>query len=284
MLNKKYFPYLIIVPFLVLFTIFRVLPFLVTLYRSFINLVGTQNRFVWFDNFAFVLSDNLFYKAIINSLIIFLVLIAVKLPLLLWISSLLRSKKNRRVFLYFIYLPVLIGSFAYAIIYKYLFTYNGIINDIIDFVFGFEIDFLGDPFFAKVTIVFALLWGSLGLNVLLVLNSISKIPIEYIEYSELEGASQFQLVRYVYIPYIKNLLVTIIFLSLIESISSIEIPLMLTNGGPTQSTYTIGYYMYQQAFQFNSFSIAASAGIVLTMIGLLIILLLQRRLFNEKNI
>jgi ABC-type sugar transport system permease subunit len=157
------------------------------------------------------------------------------------------------------------------------------INDIFKSLFNFQIDFLGEPFFAKGTIVFALLWGSLGINIVLVINGLSKLPIEYIEYGKIEGVNRFQAIRYIYMPYIKTLLITILFLSLIESISTIEIPLMLTLGGPTQSTYTLGYYMYQQAFSYNSFSNAASAGVILILIGLMVIPLFQRRLNHEKT-
>ena len=283
MLTKKYYPYLIISPFFILFVIFRVLPFFVTLYRSFIDMDGTRTVFVWINNYLSVLSDRLFYKSLFNSISIYLMLITIKIPLLLFVSSLLYNSNRRRLFLWFIYLPVLIGSFAYAIIYRYLFTYNGMINDIFKSLFDFQIDFLGEPFFAKGTIVFALLWGSLGINIVLVINGLSKLPIEYIEYGKIEGVNRFQAIRYIYMPYIKTLLITILFLSLIESISTIEIPLMLTLGGPTQSTFTLGYYMYQQAFSYNSFSNAASAGIILILIGLMVILLFQRRLNHEKT-
>lgn len=283
MLTKKYYPYLIISPFFILFVIFRVLPFFVTLYRSFIDMDGTRTVFVWINNYLSVLSDRLFYKSLFNSISIYLMLITIKIPLLLFVSSLLYNSNRRRLFLWFIYLPVLIGSFAYAIIYRYLFTYNGMINDIFKSLFNFQIDFLGEPFFAKGTIVFALLWGSLGINIVLVINGLSKLPIEYIEYGKIEGVNRFQAIRYIYMPYIKTLLITILFLSLIESISTIEIPLMLTLGGPTQSTYTLGYYMYQQAFSYNSFSNAASAGVILILIGLMVIPLFQRRLNHEKT-
>jgi ABC-type sugar transport system permease subunit len=244
--------------------------------NSYINFVG-------FTKYWDVLSDPLFLKSILNTIIIFSVLVVMKFPLLLIVSSLVRESKNKNFFLWIIYLPALIGVFAYAIMYRYLFTYNGMLNDLIMKVFDMKIDFLGNPFFARVVVVVALVWSSLGINVLLLVNGLNRIPLEFMEYAEIEGANTFQKLRYIYIPYSKRLVMTIFLISLIETIGSVVIPLNLTQGGPYQSTYTIGFYMYQQAFQFGDFPKASAAGVLIFAIGLVIVIVLEKRFSYEKD-
>lgn len=280
---KRYFPYLIITPFIVFFTIYRVLPFLATLYRSIFVVANSTIDFVGLAKYWDVLSDPLFMKSIINTVIIFSILVLIKFPLLFVVSSLVRESKYKNLFLWIIYLPVLIGVFAYAIMYRYLFTYNGMLNDLFMKLFNLKIDFLGDPLFARVVVVIALVWSSLGINVLLFVNGLNKIPLEFMEYAEIEGANTIQKLKFIYIPYTRRLVMTIFFITLIETIGTVVIPLNLTMGGPYQSTYTIGFYMYQQAFQFGNFPKASAAGVIIFIIGLVVVLVLGKRSSYEKD-
>lgn len=257
---RKYIPFWFLLPFFVFFVVFRGLPLIYTLIYS---LIDTQTSIFSLQNFLDVLTDSLFYKSIVNTVIIFLVYIIIKIPLVLvYAIEIYKSKHLRKVILPILYIPTLVGMFAYAIMFRYLFTSSGLVNQVLN-VFGLQVDWFGTPFMAQLMLVIALVWSSLGIYILLVHNSIKNIPHELHEVFLINGGTYLQKMKYLFIPYLMPVIKTIVFFGFLECISLIDVPLNLTQGGPFQSTVTIGYYIYLNGIHFGKFEIASAVGIIL---------------------
>lgn len=249
-----------------------------TLIRSVMVMDRGQLVYHGFSNYTFMLKDKLLYQALTNTAIIFLLYVIFKIPFLVVVSVIIREmKKNKRIYLKALYLPALVGGFAYAIMYRYLFTHQGIVNHVLNFVVGIRIDWLGEAFFARQVIVFAMLWGSFGIHILMLVNALNNISKDQLEYGSLEGATFFARIRYIYVPHAKPLLKILVFISLIETIGMIDVPLNLTNGGPYQSTITLGLYVYKQAFQYSDFSYASTIGVLILFLSIVFFFLFGRK-------
>lgn len=241
------------------------------------------NNFEWFEK---VFTDIDFYNAILNTFLIFVIYTLIKIPLVILTALLLSTMgKGQKIYLKFMYLPMLVGMFAYGIIFRYMFTYDGIINSVLYSVLKIKIDWLGNSLAAQNVLVFAMLWGSFGISVLMVTNVINRIPRNILDYARIEGSSWFRTLWKIILPAIKPIVFTIMMLSLIETIGLIDVPMNLTQGGPEMSTVTLGYYIYKQALDYSNFSYASTISIVLFAITLLPFVFYS--IFNfrkEKNV
>ncbi len=265
--KNKYFPLLLITPFIIFFVLFRLLPILFTAITSVVDFNNADMNLVFFDNIKSMINDNIFWKSIINTLLIFIFYIIIKFLFIFFIANLLEDVRRKRLVLLFLYLPTLVGLFAYAIIFKYVFTYQGVINNFIEMIFGFRIDWFGSSLGSRIMISIATLWGSAGFYVLIYINALKNIPKSYEEVLILNGGNTIDRLRFVQIPLTLPVLKTIVFLSVVEMIALIEIPMNLTLGNPNQSTITLSYYVYIQAIQYGNFSYAAMLGLVIMIIG-----------------
>jgi len=265
--KNKYFPLLLITPFIIFFVLFRLLPILFTAITSVVDFNNADMNLVFFDNIKSMINDNVFWKSIINTLLIFIFYIIIKFLFIFFIANLLEDVRRKRLVLLFLYLPTLVGLFAYAIIFKYVFTYQGVINNFIEMTFGFRIDWFGSSLGSRIMISIATLWGSAGFYVLIYINALKNIPKSYEEVLILNGGNTIDRLRFVQIPLTLPVLKTIVFLSVVEMIALIEIPMNLTLGNPNQSTITLSYYVYIQAIQYGNFSYAAMLGLVIMIIG-----------------
>jgi lactose/L-arabinose transport system permease protein len=278
MRHKKFFPYVLIAPFVIFFAVFRLYPIVLTFLRSVTESNSGVLVYRGFSNYANLIQDRLLLQVLVNTAVVFMLYVAIKMPLLMVISIVIREmKKNKALYIRTLYLPTLVGGFAYGIIYRYLFTYNGIVNHVLNFTLGIRVDWLGEAFFARYVIVFALLWGSLGIHVLMLVNALNNVSSEQLEYGALEGATFIDRMRYIFIPHAKPLLKVIVFISLIETIGMIDVPLNLTNGGPYQSTMTLGLYVYKQAFQYGDFAYAGTIGVLILFLSIAFLVLFGRK-------
>lgn len=270
MQTRKVTPYLLLVPFVIFFVMFRMVPIIETFITSAFKMSNGQQNFVGFSNIYMMVTDRMFWISIWNTFVMFLMYVLIKMPLIVALSLMINRLKSKKVILYIIYIPTLIGMFAYAIIFRYLFTYNGSINTIIEFIIGSKIDWFGSSMFARLMLVIAVIWAGLGFYVLIYINALKNIPKSYYEIIDLNGGTNIQKLRYLVLPLTKPIISTILFLSALELITMVEIPLNLTQGGPNQSTLTLSYYVYLQAIQYSNFSYAATIGLSIILVGIVI--------------
>jgi len=287
-LNKQA-PYVFIAPTLLLLTLFSIVPILVALAISFtdMDLGGLANfrsiSFIGFDNYAEVLKDPVFLKAIFNTL--FYVVIGVPLVILFSLTvALLINLGTSRIFKAFrvvYYLPSVTNIVAVAVVWSYL--YNpaiGLFNYILNSVGLPDVPWLTEPTVAKLSLILLALWKAVGLNMIIFIAALQGIPKSYYEAAQLDGANQWQQVTRITIPMLRFAIFFVSITTMIGWLQFFEEPFVMTQGGPLDGTLSVALFIYQNGFKFNNFGYAAAGSFVL-FVCIIAITLIQLRL--QKN-
>lgn len=281
---------LFLAPALGLIAVFFALPVLAGLLLSFtdfdIYAIGdpTTARVVGFANYAAVLSNPLFWKALGNTFYFVLVggplSVAVSLAAALLVHA--RATRLRGLFRTIYFVPVVTTLVAVAIVFRYLeHPKYGLINYATG-LFGIPpVDWLGDPRFAMPAIVLLAVWKNFGYNMLILVAGLANIPDEQYEAARLDGAGWWGQFRHVTLP---GLAPTFLFVAVITMLGNFQIfaePYVMTQGGPLRSTTTVVLLMYEEGFRWWRMGLSAAIAFVLFVI-MLAGTWLQLRLSRER--
>ena len=163
-----------------------------------------------------------------------------------------------------VFAPVVLPLTVTAIAWGYLVNPgSGAINRLLERAGVPTLGWLQDPGLALPTLVLITVWKGVGLPAVLYLAGLKQIPGELLEAAEVDGATPSQTTRRVTIPLLGPTTVLVVFLSLVSTVQSYVLVLLMTQGGPLGRTHLIGYFIYQQAFQFFHMGYAAAASCVL---------------------
>ena len=267
-LPPRWAPYVFISPFLLLFSVFGVFPLLFSLHLAFQSWEPTSGldamEFVGWDNFAFALQDEWFWKSLKNTLWLAVVSGApqhlVAIPLAVFIHHSFKRLRDGVVGAYF--LPYITSTVAIAIMFSSLFSKDfGLINAALAGAFGIEhVDWLGRAENIKPAIAFVVFWRYLGFNVVLYLAALQTIPRDLYEAATMDGAGRWQQFWHITLPNLKPMIFFGVTLSIIGGLQLFEEPFILTGGrgGAEQAGMTSAVYLYRMAFDFNDFGGASA--------------------------
>jgi multiple sugar transport system permease protein len=263
-LARKLAPYAFIAPFFVLFGVFGLFPLLFSVWLSLHQWDAASGlaamHWVGLENYRFAVTDPWFAKSLLNTLWFAVAsgvpqhLIA--LPLAFLIHMTLKRSRNFVVGAYFV--PYVTSSVAIALIFTTLFSKDfGVINAMLP---GPPIDWLGDAFWARITIAFVVFWRYLGWNVVLYLSALQVISGDLYEAATLDGASRWQQFRYIALPLLKPMMFFAITLTLIGNLQLFEEPFILIppDAGVATSVMTTATFMYRMAFSDGDFGTASA--------------------------
>ena len=278
-------PYLFLLPVIVLFLGFKVYPYLYAAWLSLTKIIKGQTVFVGLGNYARLLGDPIFYKALGNTVLILVVQVPLMLALALVLAVAFNSTllKARAIWRTAYFVPIVMGLVAYGILFSTLLNSNyGLVNFALESIALPRIPWLADPLWSKVSIVIALTWHYTGNSAVIYLAQLQSIPGELYEAAEIDGASPFQRFWHITLPGLRPAITLTVVLSTIGTLQLFDEPYVLTNGGPNNATLTIGMYLYQNGFKYFDFGYASAIGYVLTgIIGVLA--LIQFWLLREKR-
>ena len=231
-----------------------------------------ETAFTGLTNFTRLIADPDFWLAVKNSCVFVLMV-----PILQVLSIALALLVNRKlrgtaVFRVLIYLPVVTSMVAVAIIWKFIFDPNGLVNGLL-MEWGWieaPIRFLSSRALALPTMMAITIWQGLGYYMMIYLSALQHFPEELIEASVLDGASGWQTFWKVRIPLLQPQIWFCSMVSTIAALGIFDVVFTITNGtgGPDKSTYVINFYSYFQAFNKFDFGYSAAIGIVLALITL----------------
>jgi multiple sugar transport system permease protein len=284
-------PYLFIAPALILLFLFSLLPIVIALVISFtdMDLAGLADysniRFVGFDNYADILRDASFVKAIGNTL--FYVVFGVPFVILFSLSvALLINFGKSRVFDIFraaFYMPSVTNVVAVAVVWSYLYNPSlGLFNTILNAVGLPGVRWLQDPVIAKISLIILALWRAIGLNMLIFLAAIKGIPKTYYEAAQLDGAGTWKQIRFITVPLLKFAIFFVTVTTLIGWLQFFEEPFVMTDGGPLEGTMSVALFVYKNGFQFSEFGYAAAGSFIL-FFAIIVLTLLQFKLQRHED-
>lgn len=290
--KKQLTAYLFITPQILGYLIFVLGPLIAVVIYSFQdrNLLTNSKTFVGFANYSKMFSsDPIFWKTIGNTLIFSFGQVPINIALSLLIAILL-SKPFRGVGLYrtMIFAPVVTSAVAWAIVWKFLLQGGdqGTVNSLLGF-FGIEgPNWLYEEGWAMFSVIINRVIKNLGMNVIIFLAAVMNLPQHYYEAAKIDGAGQLRIFRQITIPLLMPTLMMVTILTVIGSLKVFDTILLLTGGGPSNSTMVLVYYIYYQAFQFFEYGYASAVAIILFLIVLIMTIIqwsTRRRISHYEN-
>ncbi|OIK14649.1 lactose ABC transporter permease [Bacillus sp. MUM 13] len=248
---------------------------------------GMNLRFVGLENYARLFKDPTFLTTVKNTVIFLIIQVPVMILLALFLSVLLNNKtlKFKGLFRTAIFLPCVTSLVAYSVIFKYLFGQDGIINLMLMKIalISEPIQWLTDPFWAKITIIIAITWRWTGYNMIFYLSALQNVDESIYEAAKMDGASSIQQFFKITIPMLKPI---ILFTSITSTIGTLQLfdeVMNITKGGPGNATMSISQYIYNLSFKYTpDFGYAATVSYAIV-IMIVIFSIIQFRVAGDKN-
>lgn len=280
--------YLFLLPSLIFFLGFVIFPIVLCVWTSFFDsTMNSADVFVGLANYKELFQDKVFLGALKNTLIIVVVSVPITCVFSLWVSSVIVDLKGWATSLFRIifYLPVVTGSVAVTVVWKWMFNnYYGIFNYLGTTTGLIEknINWLGDERYALACIIIILLTTSVGQPIVLYVSALGNVDASLVEAANVDGATRFQAFWKVKWPQIMPTTLYILVITTINSFQCFALIQLLTSGGPNHSTDTIMYYIYYSAFKLYRYGYGDAMGVVLA-IMIAILSAIQFKLGNSND-
>jgi multiple sugar transport system permease protein len=275
-INRNYYGYFFIAPFIIAFLIFGLYPLYNTLSLSFTDytLMTRKGEYIGFQNFTILFEDDFFWKAIGNTWLIWLLnfipQIGVALLLSAWFTNNRLKIKAVGIWRAIYYLPNLLIPVVIAALFNSFFSFYGPINQFLVRV-GYQseaVHFLQNVEVTRAIVIFIQWWMWFGQTIIIVMAGMTSIPVHLYEAAMVDGASATQMFRRITLPLLKPILIFIFVTSLVGGMQMFDIPYLLTDGrgAPSSSIMTNNILMYMKFASSRGHIGAASAVAVLTFI------------------
>jgi ABC-type sugar transport system permease subunit len=282
--ERRYFngntPYVFLLPYLVLSSIFLVYPFLRAVTLAFYQTNGPRSAvFVGLDNFRFLLTDVVFHTALKNTLVYTGCSLFLQLPLALGLALLLdrgRTQWERRLkgfFRLMLFSPNLVGSIFVGVMFNVMLTPRyGLVNRTIHALVGWGLEehWVEEPGLVMPALVLASLWLYVGFNMVYFLAALQTVDKELEQAARIDGAGPVQVFWHVTLPSIRHVVIFVVILSTVGSFNLFELPLAMlnrTNGfGPDNAGLTVITYLNEIAYRSGDLGLGSAVGWVVAML------------------
>lgn len=270
----KYTGLLFILPFIMGFLLFTLYPFVSSFILGLTDYNGiSQPEFSGFDNYISMFRDEGFRNAFAVTVKYVLILVPLKLIISLLVALVLNMEiKGIGIYRTIFYIPSILGSnLAIVIMWQFLFTEKGLVNQIL----GTDISWYSSPHGSLAIIILLRLW-EFGSAMIIFLNALRDIPKEYYDAAKVDGCGKIRCFFSITLPLLKNVIFLNTILQLISAMQEFNAPYMITSGGPIKSTYTIGMLIYDEMFKYHNTGYANAVSWVLFVIITAFVLILFR--------
>ncbi|MCU1525169.1 MAG: sugar transporter permease [Microbacteriaceae bacterium] len=284
------------------YIIFVVSPFIQAFYYSLTDWSGFTPgmNFIGIANYGKLFADNIFMKAVGNSIILVLVLPIVTVVLSLILASLvtvggpsngpIRGLRNSSVYRVISFFPYVIPAIVIGLIWSQVYDpSHGILNGLLT---GIGLDrftsfaWLGDQSTAMIATMFVIVWGLVGFYMVLFVAAIKGIPAEIFEAARIDGAGRFRTAVTITVPMIRdNIQTAYIYMGILALDAFVYMAALNPGGGPANSTLVMSQQLFTTAFTKGQFGLACAMGVVLAVITLSFagIVFLVNRLTGGNN-
>ncbi len=265
--ERWFYAYLFISPVLIFFGLFRVYPALQTLVFSFFKVEIVARRYSWvgLKNFALLLQDDSFIRAIKNTFIYALYIVFISGFLGLVLASMFNSKMKLGAFFKAIYfIPYITSTVAAAVVWGYLYDPKfGLFNMLLRLVGLPTRGWTASSRDALMCIVIFSIWKSLGYNMVIFIAGLQNIPDMIYEAATIDGAGPVTKFFRITIPMIVPTIFFVIIYNTILSLKVFDQVFVLTAGGPAEASTVVVLQIYNQAFLNYRFGYASAEAFVL---------------------
>jgi multiple sugar transport system permease protein len=265
-----------LIPFVMvegLFLLLLAIPFGLTVYISLLKWRASrpfeQAYFEGLGNYADVLADTEFWWALART--VYFAAVAVSLELLIgFVLAMLvaRTVRGKRLYTTVFLVPMMVVPVVVGYNFSMIYVDSGPLNQLVApfaSLFGFDprIRWLSHPIAAQWAIILADVWQWTSLTFLIFLSGFSALPAQLANAARVMGASPWQIFWRVQLPLLKPVIVIAVVIRSMEALKIFDQSVLLTFGGPGNSTQTVAFYLWRQVWQFNKFSFGAAASMLL---------------------
>ncbi|MBN1657927.1 MAG: sugar ABC transporter permease [Anaerolineae bacterium] len=298
LLGFKNMGYIFVLPNLLIFGIFILLPMLLNFYFGFTtgdSILPENRQFVGTANLEKLLScedyrdlqscsEDLFWRGMSNTAVFVVGQVGLMVLLALVTAiALNRNIRGRGFFRSIFFYPVLLSPVVIALIWKWILQHQyGLLNALLVGVGLEKVPFLLEPNWARFWVIIVSVWAQMGFYTLILLAGLQAIPLSLYEAASIDGASGWKSFRYITLPLLMPTMVVVLVLSVIRAVQVFDQVFVLTNGGPGTATLYIVQYIYRTGFEHRHYGMAAAASLVLAVL-LMILTIGQLRLGRESE-
>jgi alpha-1,4-digalacturonate transport system permease protein len=291
--------YFFVLPNLLIFGIFILLPMLLNFYYAFTGgtklfpqdrpIVGAQNFETLFACTNFLdpnsCREDIFWRAVWNTLGFVLFQVGGMVFMAIVTAVILNRKIRLRGFFRSVFFyPVLLSPVVVGLIWKWLLQRDGLLNAIVVSLGGDRVPFLLSADWARVWVILVSIWAQMGFYTLILLAGLQSIPSELYEAGEIDGTNSWTGFRHITLPLLVPTLLVVTVLSIIRAVQVFDQPYVLTGGGPGTATHYLVQYIYSTGFDPSTpmYGMAAAASMVLAA-ALLVLTIGQLRLGRDNT-
>lgn len=272
----------LLIPLTLLF-VFTYLPAINMISYSFTDWKGYgAKNFVGMQNYINIFSDPEIFSVLKNSLYYFVGGL-IQLGLSFVFAVIINSKiKGKGFFKSLFFFPYLINGVAISLMFLFFFQPSGTLDTVLSMLGldGMIRQWLGDAHYVNFSLAFTSIWRFFGYNFIIFLGALQSISDEVLEAADLDGAGDWQKIRYIYIPSVKRIIQLNLVLNISGAISVFEIPYIMTGGANGSSTFVIE--TMKTAFTYNKVG-KASAMAVIVMLIVAAVAVIQNIFFKEDK-
>jgi raffinose/stachyose/melibiose transport system permease protein len=285
--SNKYTILLFVAVPMLIYVFFALIPILYNIYISLFdtNLL-TPGKFVGLKNYARLLKDTTFLRALRNNIFLVIGSLAAHMGLgLFFANAIFQKVKGSKFFQSVFFLPSVICGVAVGLIWTFVYHGNyGLLNAFLKLIGQGDLQqvWLSNKNLALICIIVVVMWQWVGYHVVIQLAAMRNIPQELYEAAQLDGASEWQQFKNITVPLIRPILKVDAVLIITGALKYYDLVAVMTNGGPNHATEVMSTYMYYEAFNVLKFGYSSAIGVVLLILCMSAVML-TNKVFKTEN-
>ena len=285
--SNKYTILLFVAVPMLIYVFFALIPILYNIYISLFdtNLL-TPGKFVGLKNYARLLKDTTFLRALRNNIFLVIGSLAAHMGLgLFFANAIFQKVKGSKFFQSVFFLPSVICGVAVGLIWTFVYHGNyGLLNAFLKLIGQGDLQqvWLSNKNLALICIIVVVMWQWVGYHVVIQLAAMRNTPQELYEAAQLDGASEWQQFINITVPLIRPILKVDAVLIITGALKYYDLVAVMTNGGPNHATEVMSTYMYYEAFNVLKFGYSSAIGVVLLILCMSAVML-TNKVFKTEN-
>lgn len=279
-------PYVYMLPALVFVGIFLLYPAVYTFYISLTKWDGlTPPVFIGFQNYVKVVGDAIFRTSFTNSVIWVIATLLLPVAFGLLLAVVVNRIPLQGFFKAIFYLPYAISATSVAVIWSFMLSPVGIVNEVLRGVGldGIAKSWLITPPWNTIVMIIAYTWVATGTNMVLFLVGLQNIPTEPVEAAKLDGANGWQSFWHIVFPLLKPITTVVVTISVVNSFKVFDLIWVMTQGGPYRSSETLAITMYRESFVSFHLGYGAAIANLLSFIVIIFSIFYLRSIFRHEE-
>ncbi len=276
--NKKIIT-IFLLPALVIYLTFEVIPVLMTLYFSLNQWPGIQSvplKFVGLDNFINLFKDAVFVKSLVNIMIYVIVSVVLQVTIGFALGLIVyHIKKGQRFIKAAFFIPMILSVSAVSLLWNFIYfpTDKGILNSVLISI-GLENltqQWLVNPFTSLGSVIAVSTWTSVGYYMIICLAGLASVPSSVIEAGEIDGAASLKKVWYLYIPMLWDPIKISVIMVITGVLKIFDTVYILTpNGGTNHSTIVPALLMYNEAYRYSNYGVGSTIATIIFLLSVVV--------------